>query len=35
MADGILMPGTDATNYDGGNTSATAKYLGMNYVTVN
>ena len=35
MADGILMPGTDATNYDGGNTSATAKYLGMNNVTVN
>ena len=35
MADGILMPGTDATNYDGGNTSTTAKYLGMNYVTVN
>ena len=35
MADGILMPGTDATNYDGGNTSAMAKYLGMNYVTVN
>ena len=35
MADGILMPGTDATNYDGGNTSVTAKYLGMNNVTVN
>ena len=35
MADGILMPGTDATNYDGGNTSSTAKYLGMNNVTVN
>ena len=35
MADGILMPGTDVTNYDGGNISATAKYLGMNNVTVN
>ena len=35
MSDGILMPGTFSTDYDGGNTSTTAKYLGMNHVTVN
>ena len=35
MSDGILMPGTTAADYEGTTPVATAKYHGMNNVTVN